>query len=139
MDVLHGLLKWCDYNRGLVVGIVIGLALCIGFASCTPKTGSLFTPGKEVTSAELDREIITLEAQVKAAEAAKEDLQRQYELRAKIAAIAGGLGQAAATGVVSPETAIAGVVQAFTLCAGIGAIADSRRKNKVIAAAKKTG
>lgn len=84
MDTLHRLLKWVDHNRGLAFGIALAALVSFWLIGCTPKTASILVPDKEVTATELEREIAQVEsdfaAKTKAAELARGDIQRQYEL-----------------------------------------------------------
>lgn len=154
LDVWHSVMKWIDYNRGKTVGLVVALFICVGLASCVPKTLSLVEPGVKVTAPELAREVVVVKtelekraitlkadeekynADVTAAnakiEAAEGDIQRQVEIRTKIVEIAGGIGVAAMTGTVNPAAGAAAALQIVTLLVGGGAILDNRRKDKVI-------
>ena len=136
MDGLHSLLRAIDHNRWLVVALLIAVALSGWLIGCVPKTASVLDPGREVTAVELDREAVVIqaraEAELRQLELARADIQRQAELRAKIIEVAGSLGTAAVAGQISPAAGIAAVIQVLTLAAAGGAIADNRRKDKVI-------
>ncbi len=136
MDGLHSLLKAIDHNRWLVVGLVLAAALSGWLIGCAPTTASVLDPGREVTAVGLEREAVQVQAEVEAKlqqlDLARADLQRQAELRAKFMEIAGSLGTAMAAGQVTPAAGVAAVIQILTLAAAGGAIADNRRKDKVI-------
>ena len=136
MDGLHKVLKWIDHNRGLAVMLCAALLVCLAFAGCQPKTQSMLNPGERVTGDVIQREAAIVEAdygaKLQAFEIAKTDLQRQYELRAKIVEIGGALGTAAIGGGLTPVAGIAAALQLLTLAAAGGAVYDNRRKDRKI-------
>lgn len=154
-DLLHAALKWMDYNRYVVIGILLAMLLVGGLIGCQPQTASLVAPGEKVTAIELQREVITIEAEfakqragieattaalnadIEAynanAAAAGADLQRQVDRNMMIIETAGSLGVAVAEGSFSPATGVAALIQAITLLGGACAVLDNRRKDKVIA------
>lgn len=156
MDILHSVLKWVDYNRGLVISLVLGLIAATWMVGCDVKTGSLLDPARQVTGAQLDREITTLQEQldkrsaaIKAQEAeynadviaananitaANADLEAQAQLRLKLIEMAGGIGSAVASGGFTAPAAIGSVVQLLTLLTTGGLLYDNRRKDRVITA-----
>lgn len=142
MDVLHSIANWVDHNRWLAFALALWVAVCIGFAGCAPKTPSVLYPPKKVTVAQLDQEAILIqkdaEAKAAALEAARSDLQRQYDLRNQIIGIVGGVGQLAVSGTINPASGLAAGLQLLTLLGLGGAVLDNRRKDAVIAAKSET-
>lgn len=139
-DKAHGFFKWLDYNRFLVAGALLAILLAVLLASCTPKTTSLLNPPAQVTDAQLQSELVTIQtdydAMIQKAEIAKADLEQQYATRAKIVEIVGGVVNLAASGGLNPATGAAAGLQLLTLLGGIGLLLDNRRKDSVIAQAK---
>lgn len=135
-DSFHALCNWLSYNRFLVAGALISLVIAVCFAACAPTTQSIVNPDREVTAAELQREIVAVQAdydaKVKAAEAANADLSAQYESRARIVEAVGAAVNLAASGGLNPVSGAAAGVQLLTLLAGIGLVLDNRRKDKKI-------
>lgn len=135
MDVLHKVLNWLDHNRYLAVTILLTAALSVWLVGCQPMTGSVLKPGEKVTAVELEREAVVVQADVEAKlkqlELAQADIQRQVELRTQAIQILGGLAETATTGTFTPATGINAVVTLLGLI-GLGAVADNRRKDKVI-------
>ncbi len=160
MDILHSMLKWLDYNRGLVAALVLGVIASAWLVGCDVKTGSILDPTRQVTPSQLDREITTLQGQmdkrasaIKTMEAeynadvtaanqnivaANADLDAQEALRLKLIEIAGGIGTAVASGGFTAPAAIGSVVQLLTLLATGGLVIDNRRKDRRIAATAAT-
>jgi len=150
MDALHAVLNWLDHNRYLAIGLLVAVLLSAGIVGCQPTTASLTTPGEKVTATELEREAVTvgadlakrgasLEADVAAYNAAlaaaAADIERQYAIRAAIVETVGSLGVAAAEGTISPAAGIGAIIQLLTLGAAGGLLLDNRRKDKVITTA----
>ena len=154
MDVLHKLLNVADHNRWLVVGLVAAVLVAAALIGCEPRTVSLRTPGERVTAAELEREAVAAAAELEARQAelaaaveahnaavaaAEDDLSRQIELRRGIVEAVGAVGAAAAGGTLTPAAGVAAMVQVLTLGAAAGAVADNRRKDRVIRDKAATG
>ena len=139
-DAVHTFTNWISYNRGLVAAIIIGAVSALFLVSCEPRTQSLFDAQRKVTAAELAREISAAECQydamMKAAELAKADLEAQIKRRQEFVALAGQVGNMAATGTVSAGGIAGAVVQLLTLALGAGLIYDNRRKDRLIADVK---
>lgn len=137
---MQKLWKAIDHNRYLAMALVLAALTAILFTSCAPRTQSIIEPGKMVTSAELEREAIEIQADYDKAldslEVAQADLAAKYAKRRKVIEIAGALGQAAIEGAVSPTAGLAALLQIATLGAAAGAVVDNRRKDKVIALKK---
>ena len=53
---MHTILKWIDYNRYFVIGLILAIAVAVGAVGCNPKVTSPLT-GKPVTHAELVAEV----------------------------------------------------------------------------------
>jgi len=151
MDILHKALKWLDYNRYTVAGLLIACATAGWLIGCQVGTESLTTPGRKVTASELERERVTLVASLTArqsalateaeavaakAELARADIAEQQATRAKVIEVLGGIGTMVAEGGTSPAGIIGAVVQVAGL-AGLGAVwADKNRKNTLLEAEK---
>jgi len=135
---MKDLWKAIDHNRWLAFALTCALVLTIVFIGCAPKTGSIITPGKTVTQAELESEALGVESDYDAAIAklkvARSDLAAKYAARRKVVEVVGALGTAAAGGTVNPLVGIAALIQLATVGAAAGAIVDNRRKDKVIKA-----
>jgi len=138
--MLHSMIKWIDHNRYLAGVILVGLTITVLLIGCQPMTTSVLNPPKQVTGAELQREAVIVskdaESKLQQLELAKADIERKLELRARLVEIAGGIGQAVTSGTLNPASGIAAALQILTLAAASGAIADNRRKDKVIAQSK---
>jgi len=136
MDMLHKALKWVDQNRYMAVAVILAVGLAVWLLGCQPMTASVRHPGEQVTAVELEREAALIEsdiqAQLKALEMARADIERQVALRAQAVEILGGLATAATTGTFTPATGINAGLTLLGLI-GLGAVADNRRKDKVIA------
>ena len=145
MDIVHKLLKLIDHNRYAVMGLFLAAILSIGIVGCQVRTASLIDPARKVNAAELDREIIAAKASLtarsdalntevaalaEASEAAKDDLAAQQERLAFVIESIAGLGQVAAEGTISPASAIGSITQIALALAGVGLLADNRRKDK---------
>jgi len=158
MDMLHNILKWVDYNRWLIIGLILAVALSVWTVGCQPTTPSLNDPNVKVTVVALEREIVSAQAVLDkqagmilglesaynsdvtaknaAIELAQADIKRQEELRLKLIELAGGLGTTIASGGLTAPAAIATVMQLLTLFAAGGLGVDNMRKGRIIAAAK---
>jgi len=145
VDILHKLLKMIDHNRYAVMGLLLAAVLSIGIVGCQVRTASLIDPTRKVDAAELNREIITVKASLaarsgalntevtalaEASQVAKDDLAAQQERRVFIIESIAGLGQVAAEGAISPASAIGSITQIALALAGVGLLADNRRKDK---------
>ena len=154
MPTLQSAWKMIEHNRYLAIGIVLMAAVAVGMVGCQPKTMGLLGGTEKVTLPELERGMLdaraglakrhaeiqatieSYEADVSAladhGEAAVADLERQIAQRAQIVEIVGGLGQKAAQGELTPS----GIIGGFAALAGVGALVDNRRKDKIIRDAK---
>ena len=139
-DHLHDLLNWISYNRGTVAALAIGVISALFLVSCEPKTQSLIDHARSVTAPELASEIAAVESdfagKMKAAELAKADLEAQIKRRQEFVALAGQVGNMAATGAISPGGMAGAVVQLLTLALAAGLLYDNRRKDKLIRTVK---
>jgi len=140
MDIFHTLTKWVSYNRFTVIGIVATIGMVAWLAGCQPTTDSILNPGNQVSAAGLQREAIIIEAQadaqLKALEAAGEDLREQIEFRQSIVREGTGIASSVADGSFS----VAGLLDAGTklalLLVGSGLGLDNLRKGRKIASQK---
>jgi len=155
MDVLHNLLNWIDHNRWKVLGVMMALIMMIGFTSCTPKMPSLIGSEREVSIEEFNLEILSVERELQDAitnyEAdgnkldaridehnAKVELgyagyERKYEARRKFIELTGGVATSLIMGnPIDTAASITSLVTLLLIGGGAGAIADSKRKDKVI-------
>ncbi len=158
MDVLHSIMKFVHYNRGVVVSILIALAVGVWMVGCQPTTPSLFSPGQKVTATELQREVSELQAnlvkrqavlQQMAAELVADndaarvnvenaiaDLERQVEMRKQIIAALGAVGEALAAGTFNPAAGINALVTLLVSCGAVGLGVDNLRKIATIKSLK---
>lgn len=161
MDVIHTALKWVDYNRGFVIGVILAIGFSVWILGCPATTQSVLAPDRQVDAAGLEREIIQAQGQFdleavaiqqrieaynvdvevfnEKVVAAADHLAEQYEQRAAIVETLGGLAMSAATGGFSPATAAAGVLTLGALAAAGGLGVDNIRKRKVIRTLKNGG
>ncbi len=147
MDWFHSMTKWIDYNRGVVVGIILTVVFVAIMAGCQITTPSPVNPGTQVTAAELqieataaisrlDKQQAVLDAEREAlAEGlavAEADLQAKTEQRQALIEGVAGIGTMVAEGSVSTPSIIGAVTQLGLLLVGGGAMLDNRRKDTVI-------
>ena len=153
MDVWHGLLNWVDHNRWKILGIVLTVGLIFGMTSCEPSAAGL--KGEKVTPAEFRFEVIQADKDISARiadyEAAGKALQaevealnqqiaetedsfeRQLEFKEKFIEIAGGIATSLVTGgTVDLASVVMSSLALLGILGGAGAIADSKRKDRVI-------
>jgi len=158
MDFVHSVTTWLDRNRykALAVGLVITLLLYgIG---CQAKTASLKDPAHKVDLVVFQREaaqeaagLTEQKAQALAAveaynakaaalaasiEAGMDDLAQQERIKAELFELAGGLITQAVDGQITTPGIIGTAIAALGLVGGVGAMADSRRKDAIIAEQK---
>jgi len=153
-DWLHQVLKWLNYNRGLVAGLVLFGLVFAWPTGCASKTGAIREPGQLITAGQLEAEAITLQleldqkkaqldariaaynAEIEAVNAQLErgvaDLQRQDEIKAQLIDFAGSTASAIASGGFTAPAAINSLVTLGALVVGGGAVYDNIRKRKVI-------
>ena len=128
--------KWIDYNRFVVIGPVLGLAIWFYALSCTPQTVSPIDPTRLVTESELviDFKVWQSSQDITSArfEAAGQDLQKQKENNAKLQTMILNL----ASGSVAD---MPGLIKLILAGGGIGALGDNIRKRGLIAGLKKNG
>lgn len=158
MNWLDKIFKAVDHYRWTFISLLLGVAtIGIGGASvgCESKTFSLLVPDKQITRTQLQIEVIegkaTLDGEAKAievalashnakvtafnakAEAAEADLDRKDEIRAQLLESIGAVATQAATGAFNPVSLIPMALGGLSLALGLGASADNRRKDKIIA------
>jgi hypothetical protein len=146
IDFWHGILKWIDHNRWVVLGMVLTVMILL-HAGCQSKTASIFNPDQEVTrqqlnaegdraQAEIDVLWATLEVKMdtysSALEAGHDDLDAKDEKKAQVSAFLGGLATSAVEGTFNPLQAVTSGVSLAALLVGGGAMLDNRRKDKII-------
>ena len=154
MDLLHKVLKFVDYHRGVAVGVLLAIIAAAWLVGCQPKTTSLLYPDKVVTAKELGREVVLvqrhldtegvylgakidehnvkIESANAAIELAETDIAEQIEMRKAIIEVVGGLGTAISTGGLTAPAAIGSILQLALLGLAGGASVDIVRKNRVI-------
>jgi len=139
-DWFHSLVKFLDYNRGVVLGLLITIALAGWLVGCDVTTTSIFNPEAKVTAIQLQNEISNFKSDMLAKEAlietALDDLEQKTNLRKQVIETIGGLGVGLASGTVTPAGAISSVVSLLLLGATGGLTLDVVRKNRVIASQK---
>ena len=134
MDILHSMLKWLDYNRGLVAALVLGVIASAWLVGCDVKTGSILDPTRQVTPSQLDREITTLQGQMDKRASAIKTMEAEYNADVTAA----NQNIVAANADLDAQEAIGSVVQLLTLLATGGLVIDNRRKDRRIAATAAT-
>lgn len=165
-DYIHQLLKWISYNRFLAgaaaLAISLGVVACAPTSAPSPITGELMTATELV--GEYNREVVQLQTRADALVASQAAIAAELEAitaeagaldedytaaiedanqraQSRIQALVGGLG---ALGTAVPELApiterVAPIVPWAASLLGIGAVADNRRKNRIIKQAKDGG
>ena len=157
-DWLHGVLKWIDYERGKVFGVLLGIGIVLLLVGCDPTVPSPIS-GDDVTriefaaevaeaagaldrerleieslQAEYNRKVALLSEQQQTAETKFTEVEqfRQgfLELAAGVAVTAASGGTIAWPAVLSSLIALAGIGGT------VGGVIDSARKNRIIAEAK---
>jgi TolA-binding protein len=153
MDCLHALLKWIDHNRWTLLSLLlIGILIFAGWG-CRPRTASLSGDGT-VTASQLQAQAleaqqdlvkrrIELESQMQVFNQdvesleqrlahAREDLQRQIELRKDILALLGNAATDALDGSFSARGFVVPAISLLAAAFGVGKTLDNRRKDRVI-------
>lgn len=146
-DLLHRSLKWVSYNRNIVIGVVLTAMILLPSFACQSKTGSILSPGKQVTRQQLNMEGETAQQEIEilwatleskmatyssGLEAGHADLDAQDEQRVQVTSFLGGLATSAIEGTINPLQAVTSAVSLAALFIGGGAVLDNRRKDKVI-------
>ena len=161
MDVLHKLLGFVDHERWKVLGFVLALCLLLGFVGCEITMPSIGATEEQVTEEvfemeviatertlsnklteyealgkKLDAEVVEYNAQV---EFGRAGFERKVEFRRKFINLAGGAALSLITG---QPLEVASVASSFltlmSIGIGIGAVADSKRKDMVLKNSKAT-
>ncbi len=149
-DVLHGALKWIDYNRYLAIGLVLALAATAWLVGCQARTTGLIAQ-EAVTRPAFERQVIsveqsfaarnvalqaqidTLNTEIAAAnadiEAGRSHLDRQDEFRGSIVKFVGGALADAAAGTIDPGGLVTSALLLLSAGAGLGTFTDNIRKN----------
>jgi hypothetical protein len=158
-DQLHKLLKAIDYNRFKVLGVLLAVVLVTVVASCQSKTISIKDGMSKVTRQQLKFEIIDAEAGMAEQlawmeasqlsynltferhnakiEAGLLDLDKQDKFRADLLQLGGGLAMTAMSGnPISAAAVVSSLLALSGIGVAVGSVADGRRKDNVIAAAK---
>lgn len=137
-DMMHRLANFVDHNRGLCAGVALAGIVGLAVAGCEPRTQSVLDPARHVTARELRREVAQVESdyatRLRAADLAREDLQSQFEFRARVVQLTGGLASLASGGDLTPSALLGSILQLLTLFSTAGLAYDNRRKDRVIAA-----
>ena len=156
-DLWHKFLKFLDYERGKVVGVLMGIGIVVFVYGCGLEIRSPFT-GKKVDRASFNVEVMNLDTDLSAekvrienqlalyneavntrnakTELGESEFKVQEEIRATFIEKVGGIAMAFASGTITPGAGIAAAVQLSTILGLGGAAVDSFRKNKKIAEAK---
>lgn len=153
-DVWHELLKFADYHRGLIAGVLVALLGGAYLVGCDVTTSSLTTPHRRVSAVELQAETRRIEAQLverrnllvaevdtlnaeidrfyESLQLAADDLERQMQFRGQMIHAIGGFALDAAAGQLNPVAAITALLSLISLGAASGLAVDNLRKNRVI-------
>jgi len=154
MDLWHTITDTLDHYRYTILGVLIAVGMVFAGVSCQSQTASLVEPARQVTRPVFEAEAaaqgtsltqrrIGLEAEVAKLNAAVEvfnsqaelgrgELDRQDAVRAELFDIAGGVVTQITTGQPTSASLVGTGITALGLLLGLGAAADSRRKDKVI-------
>jgi ABC-type glycerol-3-phosphate transport system substrate-binding protein len=155
MDTTHTLTTWIDHNRFKAAAAVLVAVLLAAAVGCQSKTASLQDPDRRVTRSEYTADITATQTTIAAQRAALDadiaqfnatataidariaagvaDLDRQDQIRAELFDLAGSSLTAWTSGGISTQAVVGTGITAFSLLFGIGAAADGRRKDKIIA------
>ena len=158
MDLINKTLKTVDYNRYAVIGGIMAVVMILCLVGCEATTASI-TGSDEVNATELQMEIvavngdlaqqkIVLDAAIQAynaeiatinskIDAAQADLSRQQAIKTELFNMIVSTGTAAASGGISAPALITTGIAALGLFAGVGTVADNRRKDAKIKSLKK--
>jgi len=135
---MKDLWKAVEHNRFAFGVPMVLLVMALAVTSCEPRANSIMEPGETVSAAELQIEVVQVEAdfeaKMQAADIGAAEIERKRLKRAKIIGVIGGVATAAAQGAVNPATGIAAGIQLLTLGIAGGVVADNRRKDKIIKA-----
>lgn len=131
-DLFHNLMKWCDHNRYTTVGVAALVGLVVVSTSCQAITRSPFDPSVEVGRAQLDADVTAYAARVKSA---YRDLEYKEAAIERALSVMTGLAQQYGGPLGPFVTSALGV---GGLIAGGGAMADNRRKDRLIRVGKGT-
>lgn len=127
------IVEWVEYNRFLVIGIMLSACLAFYAASCTPQVTSPLDSAKIVDARGLELELKTWESQQSLMtakfESAGQDLQEQIENQKKIDKLLGDIAANATNPASWPGLLLTG--------GGLGAIIDNIRKRGVISGLKR--
>jgi len=118
------------YKRRITEALKRRITEALSGAAMAATQGTL-SPGEKVTRPQLQAEAAALTAKVEAGFA---DLDRQDAYKRRITEALSGAAMAATQGTLSPATTIAAVTNLALLGLAGGAVADGRRKDKLIGA-----
>jgi len=134
MHVLTKMWEWIEYNRFIVIMIIVAAFLWIAAFSCTPQVSSPLNPGLYVDARGLEIEYKTWQTgqDIMAArfEAAGQDLAEQKANNEKIEQL---LTDLASGGIAD----LPGLLKLLFAGGAIGAISDNIRKRGLICGLKK--
>lgn len=158
MDITNRVLKIIDYNRYAVIGGIMAVVMIFCLVGCEMTTASI-TGGKEVNATQLQMEItaingdltqqkIVLDAAIQKynagvatvneqIEAAQADLSRQQAIKTQLFNLIVSTVTTAASGGITAPALITTGMAALGLFAGVGTVADNRRKDAKIKDLKK--
>ena len=147
MDYFHKMTKVFDYERGKVIGILLGALCACLFVGCAPIITSDIT-GKKVNDQQLQKEIMIgrsgLEQRQTAlnreieifnvnVESSVERMEKAKEFRVELVNTVAGIAVASATGdPITASQVIASILMLVGLGGTVGGLYDSGRKNKKI-------
>lgn len=141
MEKPQSLLTWVEHNKATAIGLAIAISFCILFMGCQSKGNSIINPGEKVTLNELNSEVIQVQneydAKIAQAELSLKEIKRKDKLKAKAVNVLGSVAQLAIDGTLSPTTGLAAMLTLIGGAGGVGLVVDNRKKNKIIADAKK--
>jgi len=131
--MLKKLKELFTHNQAMAIAVIIAAGLLVYVYGCESQVTSIIEPGKKVTRTQLNLEVeqeaarlnLELDNIIKLAAAKNQELDKQDEIRQKIAEF--GM-RVAKGGTVNPAGVAVGVLGLL----GCGAVVDNRIKDKVI-------
>jgi hypothetical protein len=160
-DLWHSFTNWIDHNRNTAISLVIVAVLCTWLFTGCSTTQSIVDPNKDITGAQLEREIVVLKgtfsdrkAQIEADTVklnadikctnekivlADADLAKQDEFKAQILEFTGATVSAVMSGGVTGPAAANSALTLGALALAFGRHRDSKRKDGVIESIKENG
>jgi hypothetical protein len=133
MELLQKIWTWIDYNRFLVIFLLVALVIWFTAASCEPMTESILNPPSQITADQLKVELVDWQKQqevyVMKFDNAGKDIERQ---KTEMAALQKFILDLASGNFGNAQSAIIALITG----GGLGAIIDNIRKRSLISGLK---